>query len=432
VLIFSSLSAFATAVAGLAVFCVADLYVPLGRLAEVNAQTLQRVRCTLQTCDMGDINADWELDAPDYVLDKRNYFFLSTPNSDMPGFPLRFADATFVLRFVAPNSFLAPDGEQWRLCSVIKSVGGTRVAVMVGYAEKASWRMDLPTNTSAIDAALRQQLEKIAGALQQEDDRVSFGEPSRRRIAADGYVVLDMRTNAIIFGGYSLPMYFPRTRPLPETGTTLYRQDRELHIVRADSNGRLLAVNTERVGDLLSLLIVLVLIIAVGFAVAYRSGMTFLRRYFVLTDRSAQNAADALRLGEGPTVEFKRSISFDVQNSVDRVLETVAAFANTADGTIFIGIEDNGNIHDLHLDGTKARDALAERIHQAVRHRIRPAPLIQVDFVELKSRTLCRVYVPRGEQPLHLIDGVIYVRDGAADIKASPERVWRLVQEYAI
>jgi ATP-dependent DNA helicase RecG len=152
----------------------------------------------------------------------------------------------------------------------------------------------------------------------------------------------------------------------------------------------------------------------------------------VLTNRSAHSSADALRRGEGLTVEFKRSISFDVQASVDRVLETIAAFANTADGTIFIGVEDNGNIYGLRLEGAKARDALAERIYQAVRHRIRPAPLIQVDFVEAENRTICRVFVPRGEQPLHVIDGVIYVRDGASDIKAPPERVLKLIQEYAI
>jgi ATP-dependent DNA helicase RecG len=193
-----------------------------------------------------------------------------------------------------------------------------------------------------------------------------------------------------------------------------------------------LVVNTSRVDDLLLLLVLSALILAGGFSVAYTSGMTFLRKYFVLTGSSAHSLADALRLGEGLTVEFKRGISFEVQNSVDRVLETIAAFANTANGTIFIGIEDNGNIHGLRPDGAKGRDALAERIHQAVRSRIRPALLIQVDFVEAEGLTVCRVFVPRGEQPLYVIDGVIYVRDGASDIKAPPERVLKLIQEYAV
>ena len=286
--------------------------------------------------------------------------------------------------------------------------------------------------TAAIDAALRLELDKIAGALRQEGGRIEFGGPARRRIAADGYVVLDLATNEVLYSGYSMPMYFPRSRALPGPGTSLYRHGRQLYAVRADSNDRLLVVNTDQVGDLLSLLVLAALILAGGFSVAYTSGMTFLRKYFVLTGSSAHSLADALRLGEGLTVEFKRGISFEVQNSVDRVLETIAAFANTANGTIFIGIEDNGNIHGLRPDGAKGRDALAERIHQAVRSRIRPALLIQVDFVEAEGLTVCRVFVPRGEQPLYVIDGVIYVRDGASDIKAPPERVLKLIQEYAV
>jgi len=174
------------------------------------------------------------------------------------------------------------------------------------------------------------------------------------------------------------------------------------------------------------------LISAAGFLAAYWSGMTFLRKYFLLTNNSACSPGDAIRRGEGLTIEFKRSISLDVQNSVDRVLETVTAFANTADGTIFIGIEDNGDVHGLRLDGAKARDALLERIHQAVRNRLRAVPLIQVDFLQVEEPTVCRIFVPRGDQPLHVMDGIIYVRDGAADIKAPPERVLRLMEEYAV
>jgi ATP-dependent DNA helicase RecG len=131
-------------------------------------------------------------------------------------------------------------------------------------------------------------------------------------------------------------------------------------------------------------------------------------------------------------LSLKRSISFDVQNSVDRVLETIAAFANTAGGTIFIGIEDNGKVHGLRLEGAKARDALNERIYQSVRNRVRPSPVIQIAFLEAEGQTVCRIFVPRGEQPLHGLDGLIYVRDGPSDIKAPPERILKLVEEYAV
>lgn len=201
VLIFSGISGVATALAGAIVFCVVDVYLPVSRLAETNAQTLQRIRCDVQTCDMSDINADPEFEAPDYILDRRTYFFFGTPTIDIPGFPLRYADPTFVHTFETPASFPSPDGESWRLYSAVRPVGSTSAAVMVGYAEKATWKMDLPTNTAAIDAALRLELDKIAGALRQEGGRIEFGGPARRRIAADGYVVLDLATNEVLYSG---------------------------------------------------------------------------------------------------------------------------------------------------------------------------------------------------------------------------------------
>lgn len=302
---------------------------------------------------------------------------------------------------------------------------------MVGYAEKASWKMQLPTSTDSVDAALRQQLEKIASSLRAGDGGIEFADHARRRIAADGYLVIDIATNKLLYGGYDLPMYFPRSQALLREGTSPYQHGWQLYLVRADSNGRLLVVDTEKLGDLPTLLLLSALIMTAGVALGYWSGMTFLRKYLLLTVSSPHSPPEALRSGEGLTVEFKRSISFGAPTSVDRVLETIAAFANTGDGTIFIGIEDNGSIHGLKLEGPKGRDALKERIHQAVRHKIRPAPLIQVDFVDIEGCTVCRVFVPRGEQPLHVIDGVTYMRDGPADIKAPPERILKLIEEYA-
>jgi hypothetical protein len=77
VLIFSGMSGAASVLAGAIVLFVADVYQPAGRMAETNAQTLLRIRCDAQTCDMSDINGDPEFEASDYILDKRNYFFLA-------------------------------------------------------------------------------------------------------------------------------------------------------------------------------------------------------------------------------------------------------------------------------------------------------------------------------------------------------------------
>jgi len=76
--------------------------------------------------------------------------------------------------------------------------------------------------------------------------------------------------------------------------------------------------------------------------------------------------------GEGQNVEFKRGISDDANRTgpvEDELLKSVAAFANTNDGVILIGIDDAGHVKGLALD-FKQRDKLEQKIHQLIRPAI--------------------------------------------------------------
>lgn len=64
VLIFSGFCGLASLLVGAIVFLVADVYVARVKALEANKQTLQRVRCDGQVCDMSDINADGNSRAP--------------------------------------------------------------------------------------------------------------------------------------------------------------------------------------------------------------------------------------------------------------------------------------------------------------------------------------------------------------------------------
>ena len=55
------------------------------------------------------------------------------------------------------------------------------------------------------------------------------------------------------------------------------------------------------------------------------------------------------------------------------------------------------------LDSQFGRDS--QRIYQLVRQRIRPIS-IRVDFADVRGYTVCSVFVPRREEPLHFLDGV--------------------------
>ncbi len=59
--------------------------------------------------------------------------------------------------------------------------------------------------------------------------------------------------------------------------------------------------------------------------------------------------ARMVRAGENLTVEFKRQVP-----KLDRLAKSLSAFSNSSGGSIFFGVEDNGDICGLdHLNGTR-------------------------------------------------------------------------------
>jgi len=415
------------------VFYVTNVYIPGSTLQEINRKTFDKIHCAAQTCDVTEIANDFEFGGANYVLDKDTYFLLTfePPEGDFSGFSLHRSDPAFIIRFQTPASFLTPAGESWRLYSAVKELGSTRVAIMVGYAERASWKMDVPLRSGRlIDAKLKDQLNRIQGSLREDNGRVEVPGPARR-IAVDGYEVVDLTNDKVLSGGYWIPVYFPRDKPLPRDGLTFYRDKYDLYLLRTDANERLLGISSQSIGDLRTLAALFALLILISGVAAYISGTTFLRKYFVFSQSRPHTVDEALKLGEGPSVEFKRSVSFENPTSIEQILQTVTAFANSGDGTIFIGIEDDGKIKGIKIDSPKEKDHLAQRIYQVIRQRVKPSPSIQVEFVDLRGFDICTVFVPRGEDPLYFLDGVILVRYGSADIKAQPEIVKRLLAAHA-
>jgi hypothetical protein len=139
--IFSLVCGGASVLAGAVPFCVVSVYLPFRKLSEGNAQIFQRAHCDTETCDLSEVTADPEFDQPNYIVDRSSHYFFVTPTEEIPGFPLRYADAAFVAAFHEPASITAPDGERWRMYSAVRPVGNVRLAVVVGYAEKASWKI---------------------------------------------------------------------------------------------------------------------------------------------------------------------------------------------------------------------------------------------------------------------------------------------------
>lgn len=152
--------------------------------------------------------------------------------------------------------------------------------------------------------------------------------------------------------------------------------------------------------------------------------------------------AELVALGESATLEFKSTLQWDaVRNEVNKqlrfsVLKTIAAFLNTAGGTLVIGVEDDGHVLGLAQDLKTMRnstDRLEQKLMSLVRDRIGVefAPFIKTRFEEIEGQTVCVVDVDRAPEPAFM-EGPrgkeFYVRLGNTTRTLDTEETVRYVQ----
>lgn len=150
-----------------------------------------------------------------------------------------------------------------------------------------------------------------------------------------------------------------------------------------------------------------------------------------------------IRSGEDEHVEFKATARWDLQtNKVNRVLSdvvarTVAGFANSAGGSLLIGIDDDGRIVGLDFDyqtlKKKNRDGFAQFIVTLLSERLgaHNCRLVHVLFAEVDSHDVCRVLVKPSDAPVYFHDGKearFFIRTG----NATRELDAREVIQYAL
>jgi len=137
------------------------------------------------------------------------------------------------------------------------------------------------------------------------------------------------------------------------------------------------------------------------------------------------NVSELITATEGKTLEFKRDLS-----SLQPILKTLVAFANTSGGTLVIGVQDDGAVVGI-------ADALREeeRLASSIADSIRPAMTPEIDIVSHDGKTLLMARVPHWRGPFYLRsegpeDGV-YVRLGSTNRRAGPELLAELQRALA-
>lgn len=131
---------------------------------------------------------------------------------------------------------------------------------------------------------------------------------------------------------------------------------------------------------------------------------------------------DLLKRGEGKTLEFKRDLSSPIG-----ALKTIVAFANTAGGTLLLGVEDRTG----HVRGVPDALDTEERLANLISDSLSPRLVPDIEVLPWRRTQLLAVQVhPSPARPHYLTrDGPeqgVYVRVGSTNRRADAELIQEL------
>ena len=141
-----------------------------------------------------------------------------------------------------------------------------------------------------------------------------------------------------------------------------------------------------------------------------------------------KDLATIIRQGEGPLLEFKSSLRWDMQeqrtnrNLENVVLKTLAGFFNShVGGTLLIGVADNGEIigleHDYQTLKKPNQDGFEQTLMASISNNLGAdlCPFVHVLFHVIDNKHVCRVIVSPANRPVFLQHGnnpKLFVRTG--------------------
>jgi hypothetical protein len=327
----------------------ASAYPALQEAVRKNARAFDEIHCAGVTCDTAQFTTDAEPEQADYAIytdDHNRRFFLAFPPATEDEaeyfWLLGCFDTGFIRQFRRPALFRTLDGEIWRLYSRDATVEGKAVEILIGYAMKAPWKIvETPGSLlDLVDSTLEREADELAKNLPLQK---SISTGSRLGLSSDGFLIVDASTGRGEAAGSWVPAFMPNLAMLPPQGYRFHLHGAKLYLLETEWRGQLLVASLVGIGTLWWLAS-LCAVAFLGMSVLTRAmSGRYLRRYFALLGIEVPTIEEALRGGEGQRVEFKRGLSDDVTKtgSVDtELLRSIAAFANTNDGVILIGVDD--------------------------------------------------------------------------------------------
>ena len=144
---------------------------------------------------------------------------------------------------------------------------------------------------------------------------------------------------------------------------------------------------------------------------------------------------DLIRQGENDWVEFKSSLRWNIQTEKQDkrieavIVKTLSAFMNARGGTLFIGVNDEGEAVGIEADyktfqRKPDRDGFMLKLSSLISQNLgrQSHKFIVTDIQVLDGRDVCRITVKPGERPVFVKDQgkeSFYIRAGASSVPLS-------------
>jgi hypothetical protein len=156
-------------------------------------------------------------------------------------------------------------------------------------------------------------------------------------------------------------------------------------------------------------------------------------------------ADELIANGENQFVEFKSSILWDYrQEKMNKnlsvpIIKNVAAFMNTAGGTLLVGIDDDGKVLGLDADYAVMKkpnpDGFELIFNNAFSQMVGAEfrPFVQLSFPEIEGKTICLIAVQPANRPVyfsHQGKEDFYIRAGNASQPLPVSKATSYIQEH--
>lgn len=132
-------------------------------------------------------------------------------------------------------------------------------------------------------------------------------------------------------------------------------------------------------------------------------------------------------------MEFLESLHVELKEILTSELKKeIVAFANTCDGTIYIGINDRGEIV-----GVENSDDVMERAGASIRNSIKPdiSMYVTLNLKKIENKNIIVIKVQRGaSRPYYIAEkglkpSGVYIRQGTSSVPASEDYIRQMIKE---